>query len=921
MIQSRPGELLVNHCCLVANRSGEPCGWVHDIGKVTEWFQRYVDPTVEETAVDLSMRTHSRIGAYVAYHCARRRGERPKHALRDAIAIAKHHGNIPNAIPYVRDELPGAKPWIDTARTALDRRPVGESGPAPEDHNVKALAQARHINADADRQEVANTLIEEASDGVGTWSAFVDEFEAGDLQREMREAVMKHALTATLDPDAFVGGSNGEDGNGQWYEDMIQVYSLIQLADGTAAGGICDEALEAPDFPAGAMSKKVGRISSDATSTGVEGALNTIRGDVQQHIVDRLRSGLAEHLNDGGVVQLTLDTGYGKTLASGLFVEELLAHRSRKLSEGKDESSNTRVIYALPFTTIADQTANVFEEAFSAEGIDPEDVPLVLSIDHHRAETPTDRVAEEREVSARAAETILSSWRSRMTVTTTVQLFESIIGPWRSQSTKLPALENAIIVVDEPQAIPIAWRPLVGRAIETLVGEYGATVLLMTATQPFLVGGSAGQGEPSVDVMDLIADDEIDMIERDAMDVADIDETPSRTRYHFDESALPNDEEEIKPINHRDAGRRITESFAHDMEPALAICNTVSSTRALTDAVESDLAFDEFSPLQVGLLYDELLDPDDTRTSIEAISSEVLVECIETRVEQEEVPVFHLSRQIPGSKLFTMIEAAKRLTERDEPLSHIVVSTQLVEAGVDISYRRVFRDFAPLDSIIQAAGRCNRSFEWGIDGGDVKVWTLESPDERMRLPCEAVYNHSRSDTSSTISVNTLRRSRDAIDGLREAVETDVTGNGFAESELSTAVEDYHRDLAGVLSKINEADDFLLRAYSRGDGRTLREVSLIEDQFEIDVVICATEGDCVLVKDYRAAVEDERWETATRLRRQLAQLSVAVTVYSFDSDLWKVLSNLEQLDPDGDGDERVVDRSASIVDGRDGIQIK
>ena len=918
MIQSRPGELLTDHCYLVADRSGEPCGWVHDIGKATKWFQRYVDPGIEESAVDLSMRTHSRVGAYVSYYCARRRGEGPKRALSDAIAIAKHHGNIPNAISYIRDELPSAKSWIDTAQTTLQRRPIGKFGSAPENHNVKALAQVRHIGANDNCREIANRLIREASDDRGSWSEFADKFESGDIQREMREAVMKHVLSGTLDMEAFAGSTADESNDEQWYENLLRTYSSIQLADGTAAGGISDKALEAPKFPADAVHSKVEGVSAGAASTGVKGALNAIRSDIQQYIVDQLRSGLAGRLNGGGVVRLTLDTGYGKTLASGLFVEELLAHQAGTLDKN-EESTDARAIYALPFTTIADQTASVFEEAFSAAGVDLEDAPLALSIDHHRAETPTDRVAEEREVSTRGAETILSSWRARMTITTTVQLFESVVGPWRSQSTKLPALENAVIVVDEPQAIPIAWRPLVKRAIETLVKEYGATILLMTATQPFLIGENGVEGKSGVEVVDLISDDEIDTIERKAMEAAGIDDIPSRTRYHFDESVSLSDEEGIAPISHQTAGQRIVDSFIEDREPLLAICNTVESTRTLTDVVESCLTASESSPLQVGSLYDELLDPNDERTSTEAVSPKMLTENIKERVREGRVPVFHLSRQISGTKLFTMIESMKHLTEGDELFPHIVVSTQLVEAGVDISYRRVFRDFAPLDSIVQAAGRCNRSFEWGIDGGDVEVWTLKSPGKKGKLPCEAVYSRSRSDISSTISVNTIRRSRNAIDQLHQIVERNVSENGFTESELSTAVESYHQDLASVLSEISESDDILLQAYSRGDGRTLREASLIEDLFEVDVVICATEGDFALVEDYREAVKEEQWETATHLRRQLTQLSVAVTVYSFDSDRWETLSELSQLLPESDGDERVVARSSLIVDERNGIQ--
>ncbi len=57
----------------------------------------------------------------------------------------------------------------------------------------------------------------------------------------------------------------------------------------------------------------------------------------------------------------------------------------------------------------------------------------------------------------------------------------------------------------------------------------------------------------------------------------------------------------------------------------------------------------------------------------------------------------------------------------------IVVSTQLIEAGVDLSFKWVYRDFGPLDSIVQVAGRCNRNGEYGELGG--QMWLLKLVNE------------------------------------------------------------------------------------------------------------------------------------------------------------------------------------------------
>lgn len=91
----------------------------------------------------------------------------------------------------------------------------------------------------------------------------------------------------------------------------------------------------------------------------------------------------------------------------------------------------------------------------------------------------------------------------------------------------------------------------------------------------------------------------------------------------------------------------------------------------------------------------------------------------------KDVNLYYLSTNIIPKERLDRIKKIKTDEKRK-----IIVSTQLIEAGVDIDVDIVFRDFAPLDSINQVAGRCNRNYVKD-EKGLVKVFILKDDNKNL----------------------------------------------------------------------------------------------------------------------------------------------------------------------------------------------
>ncbi|KWX84996.1 CRISPR-associated protein Cas3 [Paenibacillus riograndensis] len=90
------------------------------------------------------------------------------------------------------------------------------------------------------------------------------------------------------------------------------------------------------------------------------------------------------------------------------------------------------------------------------------------------------------------------------------------------------------------------------------------------------------------------------------------------------------------------------------------------------------------------------------------------------------VPIYHLSTSMCAAHRNQILDKVKALLEDKEPV--ICISTQLIEAGVDVSFQCVIRSLAGLDSIAQAAGRCNRHGEDLIR----QVYVIDHIEENLK---------------------------------------------------------------------------------------------------------------------------------------------------------------------------------------------
>lgn len=142
--------------------------------------------------------------------------------------------------------------------------------------------------------------------------------------------------------------------------------------------------------------------------------------------------------------------------------------------------------------------------------------------------------------------------------------------------------------------------------------------------------------------------------------------------------------------------------------------DSLSRIRLNTEQLAQELHIDDFK----ALLLDEIShSPSKSRLIVlNTVKSSLEVYTFLKEHLESGSLIYLSSNIIPKERLKRILEIKER------PEGKVIVSTQLVEAGVDIDVDVVYRDMAPLDSIFQACGRCNRNNGGAVS--EVKLYLL-----------------------------------------------------------------------------------------------------------------------------------------------------------------------------------------------------
>lgn len=224
---------------------------------------------------------------------------------------------------------------------------------------------------------------------------------------------------------------------------------------------------------------------------------------------------------------------------------------------------------------------------------------------------------------------------------------------------------------------------------------------------------------------------------------------PSKTRkiHNITNSVIIFDEAQMLPNDYLKPCIAVIEQLVCYYRSTVVLCTATQP--ALKKLFSTDIKIKELCPRMeeqfrfFKRVNMENLNKISEEELIERLEKETQVLCIlnrKKRVQEiyekiKEEGVFHLSTAMyPAHRKRILCRIRERLEKRERC---IVISTSLVEAGVDLDFATVFRQMAGVDSIIQAAGRCNREGKRPVEESKTYVFQFDKkeyvPGQRKQM--------------------------------------------------------------------------------------------------------------------------------------------------------------------------------------------
>ncbi len=571
--------------------AGELIGLVHDFGKYSECFQKYIQRETglinpdRDDEQDLPSQKgkidHSTAGAQLIWSSMIEFAV--KQTLNDeernlaittaqilALCVASHHGGLIDCAPS------------DKAKGFMAR--------------IEKSDQDTHLS-ECKQQADSEILVR------------ADELLQSELLSNMIDALKSIQSVTQADIELT-------QATAAFYTGMFTKFLFSCLID---ADRISSADFELPE-------NKAHRDLSTNWSTACDRVESFISGLKVTHDIDTIRADISntckqKAYDEQGIKSLTVPTGGGKTYASLRYAVHHAKHH--KLD---------RIIYIIPFTSIIDQNARAIKKVLEQEG---DEHPWVF--EHHSNLEPEQQTWRSK--------LVCENWDAPIVLTTMVQFLETIFGSGTRGIRRLHQLANSVLIFDEIQSLPINCVHLFNNAVNFLAAHCGTTAVMCTATQPLL----NKLRKPELGQLALSPENEI------MPDVSKL----------FDDLKRVEVVNKITKDNSGWSVEQLTE-FALTQLNEVGSCLVVVNTKKWAERLYQACAYNS-----------------DTSG------------------------IYHLSTaQCSTHRKEILDEIRQRL---DDDIPTLCISTQLIEAGVDVDFASAIRFVAGLDSIAQSAGRCNRN--------------------------------------------------------------------------------------------------------------------------------------------------------------------------------------------------------------------